>query len=280
MASIEYSLFRAKFVRPRQASLLHTDLAPGDLFLQALEDRPSGELRQGHIWHIGNIRHFSKTAGYFAVGRTTNSTIAKFDDLTGNFIEEELEESPYTHCVFDARIGLIGIAKKASLAHTVKGIAVRIEQLLGGSRVISERDVSVEIVPIPDPEDFLLLLHSAYCVTRFSATFRGPNPFDADEYFQKPMAVYVSAANGEKGKTQIQGDDLNREVLQDVTRSTAATGNEASARIRKSKSQKPITINLRGDPLKRRYDEDEHQPEDVLDDLRNLYHRVRNAERG
>jgi hypothetical protein len=113
--------------------------------------------------------------------------------------------------------------------------------------------LAVEIVPIPDPEDFLASLNDAYAVSKFSATFRGPNPFDADEHFQKPLSVYLSSANGEKGKAQIQGEDLNREVLQAVTRSTAATGNEASARIRKTKSQKFTTINLRGDPIKQRW---------------------------
>jgi hypothetical protein len=111
MASIEYSLFRAKFIRPSQASLFQSNLTSTVLFLQALEERPSAELRRDYIWHIGNIRHFSEHTGYFTVGRTTNSTIEKFDDITGDFVEEELEASPYTHCVFDARIGFVGIAK-------------------------------------------------------------------------------------------------------------------------------------------------------------------------
>jgi hypothetical protein len=238
MASIEYSLFRAKFIKPRQASFLHKELTPGDLFLQALEERPSAELRKGFLWHIGNIQYFSETTGYFAIGRTTNSTIEKFDEISGNFVEEELEQSPYTHCVFDARIGFIGIAKKLILSQTAKGVAARIEELLSTAKAIIENGVTVEVVPIPDPEDFLRALASAYRVFRFSATFRGPNPFDADEHFQKPLAVYLSAAGGEKGKAQIQGDDLNRDVLQEVTRSTAATGNEASARIMRAKSQR------------------------------------------
>lgn len=280
MTSIEYSLFRAKFVKPRQTAFSHTeDLTPRDFFIRALSERLSSELRKGSIWHIGNIKNFSDNTGYFAIGRTTDSTIAKFDDITGNFVEEDLKESPYTHCVFDARIGIIGIAKKSSLAQTAKGVAKRIEQLLSISSVIRDNDISVEIKPIPDPEDFLRLLATAYRITRFSATFRGPNPFDADEYFQKPLSVYLSATNGDKGKAQVQGEDLNKDVLQNVTRSTAATGNEASARIIKIKSEKSIMISLKGDPVKRRYDEDEHKPEIVLADLTNLYHRVRNDER-
>lgn len=278
MASIEYSLFRVKFVKPRQAPLFGGDITPRDAFLGALESRPSGELRLGHVWHIGNIRYFSRTTGYFAVGRTTNATIEKFNEDTGDFVEEEQETSPYTHCVFDADIGFIGIAKKSSLSQTAKGVANRIEQLLARTPVVSDYGLSVEIPPIPDPEGFIRALQTAYRVSRFTATFRGPNPFDADEHFQKPLSVYLASANGNKGKAQIHGDDLNRDVLQAVTRSTAATGNEASARITKSRSQKPITVNLRGDPVKKRYDEAEHVPEVVLSDLTNLYHRVRHDE--
>jgi hypothetical protein len=279
MASIEYSLFRAKFIKSPQTSLFDQNMTPKDLFLSALFEKPSGELRKGNIWHIGNIESFSDTSGYFAIGRTTNSTIEKFDNFTGNFIEEELEKSPYTHCVFDARIGLIGIAKKISLAPTTTNIANRIEDLLSKTHTIREHNISVEIRPIPDPEGFIKALTSAYQVSRFTAWFSGPNPFDADTHFQKPLSVYLSAANGEKGKAQIQGIDLNRKVLQDVTRSTAATGNEASAKIKKSEFEKSITINLKGDPVKRRYDEEDHHPKQVLIDLTNLYHRIRHDDR-
>ncbi len=279
MTTIEYSLFRAKFVRSIQTSLFdHIKLTPEDLFLKSLNERPSGELRKGNTWHIGNIENFSNSTGYFAIGRITKSTIEKFDDISGNFIQENVEEGPYTHCVFNAQMGIVGIAKKTSLAPTSTSIARRIEDLLSQTLVISENHIRVEIQPIPDPEGFLKMLASAYQVSSFTAWFRGPNPFDADAHFQKPLSVYLSSANGELGKAQIQGTDLNRKVIQDVTRSTAATGNKASARIKKTQSQKSTTINLKGDPVKRRYDVEDHQPNKVLDDLTNLYHRVRNDE--
>jgi hypothetical protein len=132
----------------------------------------------------------------------------------------------------------------------------------------------VNVAPIPDPNDFVSILESAYRVSRFTATFRGPNPFDADEHFQKPLSVYLAQANGTKGKAQIQGDDLNRGVLQSVARSTAATGNEASATIKRERGQRSTVVHLRGDAAKRRYDEDE-KPQAVLEDLQKLYRRVR-----
>lgn len=279
MGTIEYSLFRAKFIKPAQISFLHDNLLTNEIFLEAIKARPTAELRKGYTWHIGNVRYFSSQTGCFAIGRTTNATIEKFDEESGNFIEEELETSPYTHCVFDAKIGLLGIAKKTSLASTPKGIATKLEQLFAKTHHVFKNDISVEIRPIPDPDGFLRAIISAYRVSTFTATFRGPNPFDADEYFQKPLAVYLSAANGVSGKAQIKGEDLNREVLAEVTRSTAATANKASARIMKAKGQKSITVNLKGDPIKKRYDEEEYSAETVLDDLTNIYNRVRHNDR-
>ena len=275
MATIEYSLFRTKFIKPAQRSFLHEDHPASDLFLMSINERPSAMLRPGFTWHVGNIREFDADTGYFAVGRTTTATIEKFDESTGNFIEEELATSPYTHCVYNAAIGFVGIAKKNALGGSAKAIAAILEKLLAGTKVILQNEVSVEIPPIPDPDGFIRAISNAYRVTKFAATFRGPNPFDADAHFQRPLSVYLAEANGTKGKAQIQGDDLNRTVIKEVARSTAATGNEASARITKARGQKALTVNLRGDPLKRRYDELDHQPETVLADLTNLYHHIR-----
>lgn len=275
MAAIEYNLFRVNFIRPRQQPLFEREMSPQQIFFRALHERPSAELRKGYEWHIGNLVDFENGLGYFAIGRTTSSTIEKFDTITGDFVEEELEASPYTHCVFNSFIGFVGIAKKPNLALTPKGVAKRLKQLLSMTDAVAFNGVAVEIHPIPDPEGFLKSIASAFRVTNFTATFHGPNPFDADELFQKPLAVYLQAASGVKGKTQIHGEDLNREVLGAVTRSTAATGNEASARIIRSKAQKPITINLRGDPIKKKYDEQRHIPEAVVQDLTRIYQGLR-----
>lgn len=276
MQTIEYHLYRVKFVRPLQVSIFHdNNLTSQEMMLLSIHSKPSAEVKRGNQWHIGNVKLFSKTSGYFAVGRTTLSTIEKFDLDSGNFVEEELEKSPYTHCVFNAAIGLIGIAKKLSLAQTTQGIANRLEQLLESTEVVRKNAVKVEVLPISDPEGFLKAIQSAYRVLSYTASFRGPNPFDADEYFQRPLAVYLSAADGTRGKTSISGEDLNREVLHEVTRSTAATGNEASAKIQRTQDERPITVNLKGDPLVRKYDEDEHQPEKALEDLVLAYEGVR-----
>lgn len=277
MASIEYSLFRAKFIKARQSDLFQNDLLPEQLFVRAVLEKPSAKMRRGYFWKIGNVRLFSSNTGYFAVGRTTKSRIEKIDATTGDFVEQDLDTSPYTHCVFNAALGILGIAKKSNLAPTVDGIAKTIQRLLSRTSVIRNSNSSVEIAPIPDPEGFIAAIDSAYRVSRFGATFHGPNPFDADELFQKPLSVYLASAKGKKGNAQIQGEDLDRDVLRSVTRSTVATGNQASATIEKEPGQKSITMHLKGDAVRLRYEQDQRS-ETVLRDLEELYKRVRQRE--
>ena len=275
MSRIEYSLFRAKFIKNPQGHLFSTGKSPEQILLRAIKEKPSVQMRAGYEWHIGNVELFSAHEGYFAVGRTTNATVEKFDSVTGNFVLEELETSPYTHVVFNSEIGFLAIARKNKLAPGPESIAHQIERLLGRADAVLNSNVYVEVLPIRDPKGFLKELQSAYRIRRFTATFRGPNPFDADKLFQKPLAVYLKAAEGTEGKTEIKGENLNCETLTEVTRSTAATGNEASARILPRKGQPPATINLSGDPVKKTYEEPAHDPKKVVKDMERIYDEVR-----
>lgn len=275
MATIEYSLFRAKMVRSAQTSFLHDKSTPREIFEAALEERPSSELNAGRTWHIGNIEKLGRNIGYFAFGRTTKTTNTKFDNESGNFIEEDFETSPYTHIVFNAKIGFVGIAHNHRLSRSATGIANKLEQVLQKTEVVLKNDVDVIIAPISDPEGFLKTISRAYRVLRFTAHFTGPNPFDADEHFQKPLSVYASAANATKGKTTIDGENLKKDVVREVARSTAASGNKATARVKRTKRQAPVTVGLKDEPVKRRYAEETHDPKAVANDLNDLYKEVR-----
>ena len=275
MSTIEYTLFRVKLVRPKQRSLLHDSLTARELLDSAIDERPSLEKSTGQVWHLGNVQRFTEELGYFAIGRTTTSTVEKFDQASGNFVEELLETSPYTHCVFDLSIGAIGIAKKTSLYQTAQGFANRLQELLSTAEIVRRNEIEVSVSPIPDPDGFLRAIKKAHAVTSFTAYFTGPNPTDADELFQKPLSVYLSTAGGSSGRTIIKGADLDREVVGSVARSVASTGNQASARIKDSAGIKPRTIHLKGDNVKLRYADDDHSLEESSRDLAKMYARVR-----
>lgn len=136
MAIVEYHLYRVKSIKSPQLRLLSKYISQDELFTRVLAEKPMIELRQGSIWHIGNIQYLNEMSGFFAVGRTTKTTLEKYDESSGNFIEEIDDSGPYTFVLFDRRIGLLGIAKKAKVVSDVFSIARKIKGLFEKSRSI------------------------------------------------------------------------------------------------------------------------------------------------
>jgi len=275
MQSFEFQLFRVKFVKPKQTSLFDDNKPPSEIFTAAINEKPSIELRKGFYWHIGNVEAIDENSGYFAFGRTTKSIVAKYDNETQNFIEEDSETSPYAHVIFENKIGLLAISKKTKLSPTTQGLANKLKALLESTKAVSELGTKCLIDPIVDPNTFIEILRTAYAVKRFEATFVGPNPFDADEFFQKPMSVYLREAKGEKGKTIIEGKDLDSQVLVDVSKSVASIGNKASAKVLEHEGRKSRTIHLGTNYKRFHVDEDKFDKYETVIEIRHIYHEIR-----
>jgi hypothetical protein len=254
MATIEFHLFRAKFIRPAQKMLFEEEGSAETLLWKSVMERPSVQLRKGYDWHIGNVERYPGDLASFAIGRVTKSTFEKWDEESKNFIVESTETSPYTHVVAALHYGVLGIAQKHALKTTTKNLANNLARLLAKTKTVRDNDARVEVSLIPDPEGFIRTLQQAVRVSMFEATFTGPNPFDADEYFQKPLSRLLNEASGQKGKAQLRGEDLRREVLVGIAKSTAATGNAAKAKVLKSRGGKWTTQHLSGDPVKVKFE--------------------------
>lgn len=247
MQNIEYHLYRIKFIKPRQTDIFNTDLTARQLFESGLKERPSLELRENNVWHIGNLEPITETSGCFAIGRTTKTTVEKFDSNSGNFKELIDDSGPYTFVYFDSQLGLLAIAKKTKVAPDVKSIARKIQKLFSNTALVKEYQIEVRVDFIPDPETFLEKIRSAYAIKKFKASFTGPNPCDADELFQKPMSYYCQTLEGTRGSVVVSGDSLNEDSVSAVAKSTAATGNSASAQIQTEKGRRLTNISFQGD---------------------------------
>ena len=274
MGTREYHLYRAKFIKPAQLPLLAEKQSSMDIFLKSIHDKPEYTLSSGSEWHIGNVKLFDDYSGSFAVGRTTKTTVEKFDKESGDFVDELDDSGPYTVVIFDARIGLIGIAKKSKLAPNASSIARRVKDLISITKTAIDTGVDVRVDVIPDPEDFLDKLRGAYSIRKFRATFTGPNPVDADELFQKPLSVYAQSMGASSGTLEVIGEALNEEVAESVAKSTAATGNTASARVVPSQGNKPKNIKMKGDAVVVTVDEEATNSQ-VLEQMHEEYARVR-----
>jgi hypothetical protein len=243
-------LFRVKFIKGKQLPLEFESVKPEELLVRSIFEKPDIDTKEGYSWHIGNINSINNRLGSFAIGRKTVTPLPHYDIEKKDFVDELSETSPYTTVYFDSIIGLLGIKRNYHLAPTEFGIAKKIEQLLLSTNIVSSSMTYVEVDSIKDPISFINKLKNAYAIKKFTVTFGGPNPFDADEHFHKPMSIYLQEAGGKEGKATIEGENLNQEVLIRMTHSIAATGNDATARLQNTPNEKIITASLHNNPAK------------------------------
>ena len=243
MQKADIYLYRAKFIKPSQQLFFTDDLSPKEIFWKAIIEKPSLKM-YNCVWHIGNIEKVTNDSGVFAIGKTTSKIADKYDEKTKNFKNEENQESPFTLVYYNLKIGLVSIVSKTKVSKTTNSIATKLCKLFSETEIVKNQKVNVEIEFIKNPITFIKLIDSAYAITKFIAHFSGPNPFDADEHFQKPMSVYLQNANGIKGKTEIIGEDLDSDVIHSTTVSIASTGNNASATIFETENSQSQRITL------------------------------------
>lgn len=272
--AMEFHLYRTKFIKPAQSHLFTISLTAREFFEKSLAERPSLELREHNVWHIGNIEYFTESAGRFAVGRTTKTTVEKFDPESGNFTEQTDDSGPYTYVYFDSTIGLFGIGKKAKVANDVKSIARNLQRLLAKTELVQHYELDVRVEFIPDPKNFIEKIYSAYAIKKFKAYFTGPNPIDADELFQRPMSYYCQKLNGYKGSVVVTGEKLDDDAIVAVAKSTAATANSASALIQTERGTRPVSIAFKGDAVKV-VAEVEYSKERTLSTIQQAYKEIR-----
>jgi hypothetical protein len=269
-------LFWVKFIKGKQLPLEFETIKPEELLIQAINEKPGIDTKEGYSWHIGNTSSLDNRYGSFAIGRKTLTALPHYDIEKKDFVESMSETSPYTMIYFDSVIGLLGIKRNYHLAPRESSIAKKIEQLLASTAIIRRSMTYVEVDAIKDPMSFINKLRNAYSIKKFTVTFGGPNPFDADEIFHKPMSIYLQEAEGKEGKTIIDGENLNAETLVQMTRSVAATGNNAVARFRNSANEKIISASLRDNPAKIVISQEMIDEEKINQKLIAEYTKVRN----
>lgn len=280
---LEFNLFRVKVVRPSQQDIFGNGMTNADAIAAVIHSRPSAELRRGHYWHVGNVEQIDPSGYYFAIGRTTRSTIPLFDEKAGNFVELEFESAPYTHTFVDIALGVCGIAKKSQLSPTTEGIARQLGRLFNQTEAAIGASLKFEIGPISDPEGFIEQLRHAYAVTSFGITFSRPNPFDVNTDFQLPMERTLQAANGTEGSATLKGSNLDPGPLEELARSAAATGNDAFARLYPNEGGRSVRRRLRTNAATVTHEDLEHDTDarrSVLERIRNAYVGIRRASDG
>lgn len=151
---------------------------------------------------------------------------------------------------------------------------------MNASGIPEEAGVQIVVDPIIDPEGFIEQMRGASAVTRFSFTASFPNPFDVEALIQRPAEAFTKAAGGERTKVEVEGENLNEELLEELARGVASTGDQASATIRPDAASRGKRIHLRGNPVQEPIEGDGPAKgvyETMKEAVQAAYHRVRNA---
>lgn len=272
--------FLNRIILPRtQQIVMFSDDAPEiEILKRVLRQKPSEELRKGQIWHIGNVIDVDENSLVFAVGRTARSKIEKLDADSGDFLEERSDVAPFTYAALDFTYQVLAIAHRAVLALKPTSIASRIESIINHSPILQEVGRVCEVRTISDPEDFISAVQDAYRVYALTVEFGRPNPWDAEEQFQKPMQNLLHEAEGKDGKATINGPDLKREVVEKLARVTSAAGRDAKLRYQPRHRSKTATKHLKGDTAKVSIEniETPENRQSLIDRVRDLYNKIRN----
>jgi hypothetical protein len=272
---INFQLFRLRlFIKP---TLFNQDLDRMKILKKLILAKPSAELRQSFMWHIGNVKLLDSDSAYFAIGRTTKSIVELYDIKARDFILGEYPEAPYTHAYIDFNLQVLAIAYKKRLAQYTKTIGKQLEKLLNAQKILQDVDTTADIAPLNDPRDFLTHIKEASIVKKFTAEITLPNPFDSSEDWEKPFQHFVRSVEGNKGKAIVSGDDLNRNVIEEVTRACAASGNDVSALMKDTEIGRFRTRHLKGLAVTLDYDDEdpEETRESFIKEIREIYNKIK-----
>lgn len=274
-----FTLFRIKVAFPSQLMMFGEQSSPPDIIKQAINEKPSKEIRKGNVWHIGNIEEVGKDGLFFALGREKKSIIDKYDSASGDFVDVEDEQAPYTYVFIDLKFQVCAISHKAKVSQNVSASAKNLANLLKETEIANANGYTFNLLEIQDTSEFLELISNAFAIKEFSISFSPPNPWDVEPDFQRPMQNLLQETGGVGGVTKINGDSLNNQILRKLTSSAAATGNKASAKIQEASDGRAVLKKLGGNPATVSTDRINTAQEklDLMAQVRKFYLFIRNG---
>lgn len=271
-------LFRVKCESLAQGDFLRTSRDSVEVIVQSIEAKPTAEVGRRSEWHIGNVERVSGGGIAFAMGRTQAVTSSKFDSVSHDFLEEEAMRAPFTVGVFDTKTQACGVMRKSGVSQSSTELASKLEVLLNSASFARESNSHIVVEPIPDPVSFIEAIRRAKAVTRFSFTVTRPNPHDINRLIQGPAQEFTEVADGARTKVEVEGDNLNRDLIEDVAHAVAAVGEIAAANIIPEGGGRTKRIHLNGNAVVEPVEPGEKVSVFVaiLDRTRAAYDRVRN----
>lgn len=241
----DFQLFRFSVLPNPQASMSFNRERPRSEILQDIIIRAS-TVSSVRNWRVHNVEAIEGDGFYLRIGRNSVRAVQTYDNDKG-FQDEEFEDAPYTHVVINIPNEVCAIAKKTNLSQNTVTIGKALARILSEVDAARELDAAIEIREITDPTEFISYLETAEAITSFEFTIARPNAFDVNEDIVKPAQKALDELQGQSGSVKFLGESLDAEGLEEITRSMAAQGQEAKARLKMAGSARPIYRSLNQD---------------------------------
>jgi len=278
----KFQLFRIKIIlkEAAQMSIVNNLLAKSrkDLLLETIKTHPSATLRKNQNWQLVSSEEIDERSCYFQIGKRSSSASDQFDTESGRYVVRDSPKDSFTHAIIDAELQVCAIASRQTLPNPIVA-AKYLGKLLENTTEFQNVNAEVIVAQITDPTEFIELLKSAYEIRSFKVEVSPPNIFDVNEDFIRPAQKCIAETNADIGLTELRGNDLNRDVLVDITRSSSATGNHVEARLKQEENSRPVKRKADSSPATIT-NEDIDTASDrmsILSKMRNLYARIRNS---
>jgi hypothetical protein len=267
---MKFTLFRIICTKLYEQSLFPMELNPRYMILNILKQQPSGELREGYTWHVGNLNIESEDFVWFRFGRISDAILPQYDDEKKIFIDEESEQAPNSLVLIDMNYQVIAIENKYKLHPNVIRIGNTLELILNGWLTASKIYAKIEIREIRDLEDIINFINSSYRILEVKFEVGRKNNWDVDSHVQRPHEALLEIINGDLATTEIQGANLNKDATIRVTRAVNAKGR----RVKVKAMRRP------GEKATRKSSESSHKSIDVdsprsEEDMLMLFDRIR-----
>lgn len=280
MAGKSIHILRVRCDPLPQGGLFDVNRSKADVIRDAILSRPTAKVRRGTEWHIGDTEEFAEKAIAFQLGRKQSVNAPQFDEYRQIFFETDAERAPYTWGVFDAKTQACAIVKQSGVSLNAYEIGRKLEELLNSSVAPNQSGFCIVVDVLKDPEEFIEQMANAESIAKFSFTADFENPHDVESLIQRPAEKFAKVSGARKATVEVEGDNLEKDVLEDLARSVASVGAQAAASIKNVGQRGLKRIFLKGTPLLEQLDEEALKDKafsTILASLRVAYSRLRRS---
>jgi len=219
-----FTLFRIICKQPYETSLFPSIIEPREAILALLKQQPSGEIREGYTWHVGNLNIVSEDYIWFRFGRISDAIVPQYDEIKKNFIDEESEQAPNALMLIDMHYQVIAIENKYQLHPKVTRIGSTFERILNEWLTTTRQSIKIEIRELRDLEDIIQLINNSHRIRGIEYEVARRNNWDVEEHVQRRHEDLLEFSNADLATTEITGSNIHKEAAIKITRAINAKG--------------------------------------------------------